>query len=128
VRFLIRLLINAVALWVAIQITRGFFPEGISFTGGWLQLLLVALIFGILNAIVRPILAVLTCPLQMLTLGLFTWVLNAIMLWLTGYVSTNVFDLGFQVHGALPPLLGALVISIVSVILSIFVRDSRERR
>jgi len=127
-RFLFRLLINAVALWVAIRVVGLYLPGEIAFNGGWLNLLLVALVFGILNAIVRPILAILTCPLQILTLGLFTLVLNAIMLWLTGYVSSNMFDLGFQVHGFLAPLLGALVMSIVSVVLSIFLRDNREQR
>ena len=127
-RFLLRLLINAVALWVAVKVVGFVLPEGISFTGGWLNLLLVSLVFGILNAIVRPILAILTCPLQIVTLGLFTLVLNAFMLWLTGFISSNIFDLGFQVHGFLAPLLGGLVISIVSVVLSIFVRDERERR
>ncbi len=127
-RFLIRLLINAAALYVAVKVVGFFLPGGMAFNGGLLDLLLVALVFGILNAIVRPILAILTCPLQILTLGLFTLVLNAIMLWLTGYVSSNIFDLGFQVHGFLAPLLGGLVISIVSVILSVFVRDERERR
>ena len=126
-RFLLRLLINAVALWVAVKVVGFVLPEGISFTGGWLNLLLVSLVFGILNAIVRPILAILTCPLQIVTLGLFTLVLNAFMLWLTGFISSNIFDLGFQVHGFLAPLLGGLVISIVSVVLSIFVRDERER-
>jgi putative membrane protein len=127
-RFLFRLLINAVALYVAVKVVGFYLPEGIAFNGTWLNLLLVALVFGILNAIVRPILAVLTCPLQILTLGLFTLVLNAIMLWLTGFVSSNIFDLGFQVHGFLAPVLGGLVMSIVSVVLSVFMRDERERR
>jgi putative membrane protein len=127
-RLLFRLLINAVALWVAVKVVGFYLPGQIAFNGTWLNLLLVALVFGILNAIVRPILAVLTCPLQILTLGLFTLVLNAIMLWLTGYVSSNIFDLGFHVNGLLAPLLGGLVISIVSVVLSIFVRDNQERR
>lgn len=75
--FLLRLLINAAALWVAIRIV-----PGIDFQGHWLSLLVVALVFGVLNASVRPMLKLLTFPLLILTLGLFTFVINALMLWL----------------------------------------------
>ena len=112
---LIRLLINAAALWVAIQVV-----PGISFDGDWLPLLVVALVFGVLNASVRPFLALLTLPLLILTLGLFTLVLNALMLWLTGTVS-NALGLGFHVDGFWAAFLGGLVISIVSTMLSYFV-------
>lgn len=121
-RFLIRLLINAAALWVASAIV-----PGIGYTGGWANLLLVALVFGALNAVIRPILALLSCPLQILTLGLFTLVLNAGMLALTGVVSREL-RLGFTVEGFWPALLGGLVISVVSMLLSAFVGDERERR
>lgn len=116
-RFLFRLLINAAALWVAARVI-----SGISYEGSWSTLLLVALVFGVLNAIVRPILGLLTCPLQILTLGLFTLVLNAVMLLLTSSVS-NALGLSFYVEGFWPALLGALVISVVSILLSTFVRD-----
>ena len=112
---LIRLLINAAALWVAIQVV-----PGISFDGNWGPLLVVALVFGVLNASVRPFLALLTLPLLILTLGLFTLVLNALMLWLTGSVS-NGLGLGFHVDGFWAAFLGGLVISIVSTMLSYFV-------
>ena len=72
--FLIRILINAAALWVA---TR--FVDGITFQGDWVRLLGVALVFGLVNAIVRPIVKLLTLPLLILTLGLFTFVINALM-------------------------------------------------
>ncbi len=121
-RFVIRLLINAAALWAASAIV-----PGISHDGGWVNLLLVALVFGVLNAIIRPILALLSCPLQILTLGLFTLVLNAGMLLLTGAVSQRL-GLGFTVDGFWPAFLGSLVISVVSILLSAFVRDDRERR
>ena len=120
-RFLIRLLINAAALWVAASIVNGIYYDG-----GLGSLLLVALVFGVLNAIVRPILALLTCPLQILTLGLFTLILNAIMLMLTSTAS-SVLGLGFHVSGLWAAFLGALVVSIVSILLSIFVRDGNER-
>jgi putative membrane protein len=113
-RFLLRLVITAAALWAAVH-----FVPGITYTGSWLGLLGVALVFGLLNAIVRPILALLTCPLMMATLGLFVFVLNAIMLLLTAYVSIQL-GLGFSVAGFIPALIGSLVISVVSTIGSIF--------
>ncbi len=116
-KFLLRLLINGAALWVATLIVRG-----VTYSGGFLTFLVVALVFGLLNALVRPILRLLTCPLLILTLGLFTFVINAIILWLTSALSTRL-DLGFHVSGFGAAFLGALVISVVSVLLSVFVRD-----
>lgn len=121
-RFLLRLAVNAVALWAASAIV-----SGISYEGDWVSLLLVALVFGLLNAIIRPILALLSCPLQILTLGLFTLVLNAGMLLLTSSVSQGL-GLAFYVDGFMAAFLGGLVISIVSILLSSFVRDDNERR
>ncbi len=118
-RFLLRLLINAAALWAASAIVPGIQREG-----DWSTLLLVALVFGVLNAIIRPILALLSCPLQILTLGLFTLILNAGMLLLTSAVSQRL-GLGFYVTGFMPALLGGLVISVVSIVLSTFVKDER---
>lgn len=117
--FLLRLLINAAALWVAIRIV-----PGIDFQGHWLSLLVVALVFGVLNASVRPMLKLLTFPLLILTLGLFTFVINALMLWLTGWVS-GLLNLGFHVGGFRPAFLGGLVVSIVSLLLSLFVGTRR---
>jgi putative membrane protein len=84
---------------------------------------LVALVFGLLNAIVRPILKLLTCPLILLTLGLFTFVINALMLWLTSAVSES-FGLGFHVDDFVAAFLGALVVTVVSVLLSVIFRES----
>jgi putative membrane protein len=118
-----RLLINAAALWAATQLV-----SGISFDGDWRLLLAVALVFGVLNAAVRPILMLLTLPLFILTLGLFTFVLNAVMLWLTGSIS-DTLGLGFHVAGFGAAFLGALVVTVVSFVLSLFVASgTRERR
>lgn len=119
-KFLLRLCATAAALWVAVS-----FVPGLHWTGGALGLLGVALVFGVLNALVRPLLALLTCPLVFLTLGLFVLVLNAVMLWLTALVSTRL-GLGFTVDGFVPALLGALVVSITSAILSIFVSEPKD--
>ena len=119
-RFVIRLLINAAALWVATKIV-----PGVTHTGDGLTLLAVALVFGILNALLRPVLAFLSCPFLILTLGLFTFVINAIILLLTSALSSSL-GIGFHVDGFWSAFLGALVVSLVSVLLSLFVRDVRE--
>jgi putative membrane protein len=119
-RFLIRLIITAIALWVAVALVNG-----ITFTGSWIALLFVALIFGVVNAVIRPLLKLLTCPLVFLTLGLFVFIINAWMLWLTSALSGSL-GLGFHVAGFASAFWGALVVSIVSVLLSIFVPDSAE--
>jgi putative membrane protein len=121
-RFLLRVLINAVALWAATALV-----PGIQYEGGWVTLLLVALVFGVLNAVIRPILKFLTCPLIILTLGLFTLVLNAAMLLMTSSLS-QALGLGFYVNGFWPALAGGVIISIVSIVLSILVTDDEEHR
>lgn len=117
--FLIRVLINAAGLWVATVLVRG-----ISFTGTNMivTLLVVAVIFGVVNAVIKPILATLTCPLYILSLGLFTFVVNALMLLLTSGIA-RALGLGFQVDGFLAALVGAFVISLVSFLLSIVIRE-----
>lgn len=112
--FLLQLLINAAALWVAIQVI-----DGIDHRGSWWSLLLVALVFGVLNASVRPLLKLLSLPILILTLGLFIFVINALMLRLTGWVS-GLLGLGFYVEGFWAALFGGLIVSVVSLILSIF--------
>ena len=110
-----RLLINATALWAATRLV-----PGISFDGDWRLLFIVALVFGVLNASVRPILTILTLPLLIVTLGLFTFVLNALMLWLTSAIS-DALGIGFHVVGFRAAFFGAFVVTIVSFMLSLFV-------
>lgn len=117
IALLVRLVINAVALFVATKIV-----PGIAFTGDWVTLAVVAVIFGIVNALVRPLLAVLTCPLIILTLGLFTFIVNALMLALTSWIADQL-RLGFHVNGFAAALLGAIVISIISFVLTLFIRE-----
>jgi len=112
--FLLRLLINAAALWVAIRLV-----DGIDHRGSWWSLLFVALVFGVLNASVRPLLTLLSLPIVILTLGLFIFVINALMLRLTGWVS-GLLGLGFYVDGFWAAFLGGLIVSIVSLLLSVF--------
>lgn len=119
-KFLIRLGVTALALWAAV-----FLVPGIGFQGAWVGLLVVALVFGLLNALVRPALLLLTCPLVVLTLGLFIFVLNGIMLWLTSAFS-RALGIDFHVDGIVAAILGALVISIVSLLLNVFVGERRD--
>ena len=119
---LLSLLINAAALWVATRLV-----DGISFTGTIPTLLGVALVFGVLNVVLRPILTFLTFPFFILTLGLFTFVLNAVMLLITSAAS-EALGLGFHVDGFVPALIGALVVSIISYGLSLFVGVGEEKK
>jgi putative membrane protein len=119
--FALRLLMNAAALWVAIQIV-----PGVSYSGSVWSLLAVALVVGVLNASVRPLLMLFTFPLLILTLGLFTFVINAFVLMLASWVS-NLLDLGFHVTGFGSAFLGALVVSLVSFMLSLFVKEQEGR-
>jgi putative membrane protein len=116
-RFLLRLLINAAALWVAVRIV-----PGLHYTGDFWPLLAVALIFGLLNAFIRPVLKLLTLPVIFLTLGLFALLINGFMLWLTGKLAGG-FGIPFQVDGCLAAVLGAIVVSIVSAILSMILPE-----
>jgi putative membrane protein len=116
-RFLIRLVITAAALWAATRVVTG-----IAYTGSVGGFLGVALVFGLLNAIVRPVLKFFTFPLFLITLGLFTFVLNAFMLWLASHVAAS-FGLHFHVAGFAAAFWGALVVSIVSFLLSMLVPD-----
>jgi putative membrane protein len=120
-QFILRLLVTAASLWVAVQLV-----PGITYDGPWLHLLGVALVFGIVNAVVRPIVLSLTCPLVLLTLGLFIFVLNGLMLWLTGALS-GMLGINFHVAGLLPAIIGGLIIGVVSTVLNVFVGRKPKR-
>ena len=119
--FLLRLIVNAAALWVATKLV-----PGVSYDGGLLPFLAVALIFGLINATLRPVTKLLTCPLILLTFGLFALVVNGLMLWLTSSLAASL-GLGFRVSGFWPAFWGALVVSVVSALLSMSVRSGDER-
>jgi putative membrane protein len=119
--FLVRLLVNAAALWVATQVV-----PGVSFDGGPLPMLGVALVFGVLNASLRPLTKILTFPLIIVTLGIFALVINGLMLWLTSALSSTL-GLGFHVSGFWAAFWGALVVSLVSLLLSMLIREPARR-
>jgi putative membrane protein len=120
-RFIMRWLINAVALYVAVAIVPGITVQ----STGWLSFIWLALIFGFLNALVRPVLKFLTCPLIFLTLGLFTLVINTFMFWLAGEVGTK-FGVGFTVAGFWPAFLGGLIVTLISIALTMIFRDEKR--
>ena len=122
-KLLLRWLINALALFAAVQVVPGIDIDG----SGWAVYAVVAIIFGLVNALIRPLLKLLTCPLILLTLGLFTLVINALMLWLTSLIGTAI-GYGFHVDGFWPAFWGGLVASVVSVVLNLLVRDEEDRR
>ena len=105
--FLVRLLINAAALAVAAWLLPGIRVDNVQ------ALLLAALIFGLVNATVKPVLALLTCPLILLTLGLFTLILNALMMGFTSWIAERL-NVGFHVDRFRDALIGAVIVSIVS--------------
>jgi len=117
---LLRLIINAVALLVTAWIIPGIHLAAAGphpTKHDWATLLIVALIFGVVNVVIRPIIVLLSLPLEIITLGLFTFVINAFMLLLTSWVAQGM-GVGFRVDGFLPALVGALIITIVSFVLS----------
>ena len=121
-RLVIRLLVNAVALWCAAR-----FIDGISYTGSWQGLVGLSLVFGLVNVFIRPILSFFSFPIQIVTLGLFTLVLNALMLMLTAWLAAR-FDIPFAVRGFVPALLGAIVVSLVSLVLgALFSGDTDDK-
>jgi putative membrane protein len=122
-RFFIRWAINAVALYAAFQIVPGIQAQDTS----WAAILGLALIFGLVNALVSPILKFLTCPLIILTLGLFTLLINTLIFYLAGQVGAW-FGIGFDVAGFGAAFLGGLVTSIVSVFLTLIFKDDRKTK
>jgi putative membrane protein len=118
-RILIRWAIIAFSLFVAAWLVPGIPVEG----NGWIVFAVMAVILALVNAFVRPILKILTCPLIFLTLGLFTLVINGLTLWLSSWIAVNWLDVGFHVDGFWAALLGGLIVSVVSVVLSSILRD-----
>jgi putative membrane protein len=118
---LLHWLLNAAALWAAAAIV-----PGLEFMGGIGRLLLVAAVFGIVNSTLRPLLTILTCPLIVITLGLFTLVINALMLLVTGWLSES-WNLGFTVTGFWAAFWGGLVVGLVSIILALLLLGKATR-
>ncbi len=115
-------LVNTIAIMIAIRIV-----PGISYTGDWWGILAVGVLFGLINTIIRPFIKLFTFPLLIFTLGLFTFVINAFMLIVTSWFSEKL-ALGFYVQGFKPAFYGALIISVVSLLLTCLIPPKEQSR
>ena len=121
-KFILRWVINAIAIFLAIK-----FVPGIHLQSGLVSVIWLALIFGLVNAFLRPLLKLLTCPLIVLTLGLFTLLINAFLFWLTGQIG-QAFGIALTFDGFWPIFWGALVITVVSIVMSLILKDELKGR
>jgi putative membrane protein len=124
-RLIIRWLIIAAALAITSWLLPGIHVEG---ERGWLIVLVMAAVLGFVNAFIRPLLAFLSCGLIIVTLGLFLFVVNAASLALASWISVNWFGAGFYIDNFWWALLGSIVVSIISAVLSSLLPDDRETR
>jgi len=122
-RFIIRWFITAIAVAVAAWITPGITLEG----NGVIAVIVTALILGLVNALIRPLLKLFSCGLIVVTLGLFTLVINAICLWLASWISVSWFNIGFNVNNMWSAFVGAFIISVVSFLLSFLLPDKDKK-
>lgn len=120
--FLIRLVVTALALWVATLVVGGLEVTGDTWVESALTLLAVALIFGIVNAVLKPVIKLLGCALYILTLGLIAFVVNALLFMLTGWLADQL-NLPFQVDGFWPAFWGAIVVAVVSWLINLVIPD-----
>lgn len=122
VAFVIRWLILSAAVWIAAALLSGIHLEG------WESTLLVGLILGLLNALVRPALFWISLPLTVLTMGLFLLVLNTAMLGLTAWIAGKFDDILFAIDGFWDAFLGAVIVSVVSWLIGMFITPERLAR
>jgi putative membrane protein len=119
---LLRWIITGLALFVSACLVPGIRVEG----QGWSAFAVMAIILGLVNAVIRPVLKLLSCPLIILTLGFFVLVINGLTLWLASTIAVKWFHVGFYVDGFWAAFLGALIVSVVSVILTILIRGEER--
>ena len=124
-RFILRLAINAIALYLAVLIL----PGRIELRDSFVSIIWLALIFGIVNALFAPLLKFLTCGLIFLTLGLFTLVINTFLFWLTSIIGQS-FGIGLLINDPVwwNAFLGALVVSVVSIVMTMILKDELRGR
>jgi putative membrane protein len=124
-RFLLRVAVSAAALAVATAVLPGIQLTTGSTTSKLLTLIAVALIFGVINAVLKPIIKTIGCLFYILTLGLVALVVNALLLWLVSVVA-GWLSLPFHITGFFPAFLGALIISVVTWLLSVLIPDGKK--
>lgn len=128
-RGLLQLILNVAGLYLAVKLV-----PGIVHSGEWWTLVVIAVIFGLVNTFIRPLVMGISCLLNLVTFGLFTLVVNALMLLLTDWLSDRLVEaipslnFRFDIDGFLAALLGAIVITIFSMVMHVFVRENRRRR
>src|SRR3989337_2802773 len=118
--WIVRLAVNAVALYAAIYLVPGLQNSVVN--QDWVTYLALGLIFGLVNVFIRPILKLVTCPFYILTLGLFSLIVNTILFWLTFWIGAQ-FGVTAQITAFMDAFLGALVVSIVSMLLYAIIPD-----
>ena len=121
-KLLVWIVVNAIALALAAWLLAGITLSGVSISERALTLLVVALIFGVINAVIRPVVKLLSLPFIILTLGLLIFVINACMLLLTSWVAGQL-GVGFAVHGFLTAVYGAIIIMVATWILELVLPD-----
>ncbi len=122
----IRLAISALALWVSTLLLKGITLGGDSVPKKVLTLIIVAVIFGVVNAVLRPIIKTLGCAVYVLTLGLIALVVNGLLLLLTSWIAGKL-DLPFHVDKFWPTaVLGALIVGVISWVLHMLVPDGKD--
>ncbi|MFV2017897.1 phage holin family protein [Micromonospora sp. LOL_023] len=125
--FVIRLAVTAVALWITTLIVPGIDVAGDTATNNVLTIVVVALIFGLVNAVLKPVIKVVGCVFYLLTLGLFALVVNALLFLLTDWLAQQL-DLPFSIDGFWPAFWGAIVLAVVSWLISLVIPDKYDKR
>lgn len=122
-KILLRILVSAAALGVAAWVVPGIVVSGHSTAAKALTLLIVAVVFGLINVILKPVIKVVGCAFYILTLGLVAIVVNGLLLWLASYVAYNVLHQPFHVTGFVAAVEGALIVGVVTWIAHLLLRD-----
>ena len=112
-QLIVALVLNALALWITAKVVPGFT------VGDTVSLILVAIVLSIVNTFIKPILSFMTAPLSLVTLGLFAFVVNAVVL----FIVSAIVPQGLQISGWMPAILGAIVLSVVATVLSSVLKD-----
>ena len=123
IKLIIRWLIIALAVAAAVWLVPGIDVSG---TNGVITVIVMALVLGLINAIIRPILALLSCGCIVATFGLFMLVINTFTFWLASWITSQGFNLGFTVDNLWSAFLGSLVVSVVSFLLSMVLVDEKK--
>ncbi len=122
-KFLVRLVVSAVAIYAAIALLQAFGVSGVTMEArSWLDFIWLALIFAVINAVLKPILKVIGCPILVLTFGLGSLLINTLLFYVLSWAAQQ-FNIGFSVTSFIGAFLGSLIVSIISVVLNRILRD-----